>query len=59
MHAQVVPPPPPPNVGVNNGHGQGGNQGAPSAPVGEGYELLLLFGALYTGRKILRFKPTL
>jgi hypothetical protein len=50
------PPPPPPNGGPNSGHGAGGNQGAPGAPVGGGIEILIALGALYAGKKIIHFK---
>jgi len=45
------PPPPPPESGSNNGHGLGGNQGAPGAPVGSGFELLLILGVAYAVRR--------
>lgn len=50
---QVPPPPPPPNGGPGTGHGLGGNQGAPGAPIGGGIGILLVLGALYSGRKFL------
>lgn len=49
---QTPPPPPPPNGGMNSGHGLGGNQGAQSAPIGGGLEILLLLGAFYAGKKV-------
>ena len=54
-YAQVPPPPPPPNSGNTNGHGLGGNQGAPGAPVGGGLEILLVLGAFYGGKKAIAF----
>jgi hypothetical protein len=48
-----VPPPPPPNGGPNYGHGQGGNQGAPAAPIGGGFVILLVLGTFYTGKKLI------
>jgi hypothetical protein len=52
------PPPPPPNGGPNNGHGAGGNQGAPGAPVGGGLEILIALGALYAGKKVIQLKSS-
>lgn len=48
---QTPPPPPPPQSGTNNGHGLGGNQGVPGAPVGSGLEVLLLLGAAYAAKR--------
>lgn len=58
MHSfgQVPPPPPPPNGGPGTGHGLGGNQGAPGAPIGGGLELLLILGAFYAGKKVIKTK---
>jgi hypothetical protein len=53
VFGQVPPPPPPPNSGTNNGHNLGGNQGAPGAPIGGGLGILLVLGAIYTGKKVL------
>jgi len=39
--------------GPNDGHGLGGNQEAPGAPIGGGSVILLLLGAFYTGKKLL------
>jgi hypothetical protein len=50
--SQQPPPPPPPNGGPNSGHGLGGNQGAPAAPIGSGLEILIILGAFYSGKKI-------
>jgi hypothetical protein len=50
------PPPPPPNGGPNAGHGAGGNQGIPSAPLGGGTELLIVLGAIYAGKQILNVR---
>jgi hypothetical protein len=50
------PPPPPPSGGSNNGHNQGGNQGTPGAPIGGGFEILLVLGALYSGKKMIALK---
>lgn len=50
---QVPPPPPPPNGGPGSGHGLGGNQGAPGAPIGGGIGILLVLGAIYSSRKLL------
>jgi len=55
-HGQVPPPPPPPNGGTNNGHGVGGNQGTPGAPIGGGLEILLVMGAFYSGKKLFEFR---
>ena len=48
------PPPPPPG----GGHGLGGNQGGAQqgAPIGGGFEIFLLLGAAYAGRKAYRVK---
>jgi hypothetical protein len=48
---QVPPPPPPPNGGPNNGHGMGGNQGAPGAPIGGGLEIFIILGVIYVGKQ--------
>ncbi len=53
---QVPPPPPPPNSGSNNGHGLGGNQGEPSAPIGGGLEIMILLGGVYLMRKKYKHK---
>jgi hypothetical protein len=46
------PPPPPPNSGLNSGHGLGGNQGAPGAPIGSGLEVIIILGILYAGKRL-------
>jgi hypothetical protein len=51
INAQTPPPPPPPNTGTNAGHGLGGNQGAPGAPIGGGLEIILVLGLAYAGHK--------
>lgn len=51
LSGQTPPPPPPPNGGTTNGHGLGGNQGAQSAPAGNGIGIILLFAVLYAGMK--------
>ncbi len=53
---QIPPPPPPPNGGLGTGHGLGGNQGTPGAPIGGGFELLIALGAFYAGKKMLKTK---
>lgn len=53
VYGQVPPPPPPPNSGLGSGHGLGGNQGTPGAPIGGGLEILLALGAIYSAKKIL------
>lgn len=43
------PPPPPPPGG---GHGEGGNQPAGGAPIGDGVYLLIGLAGLYGGKKV-------
>lgn len=56
-YGQVPPPPPPPNSGQGTGHGLGGNQGTPGAPIGGGMEILLVLGAIYSGKQLIKFRP--
>jgi hypothetical protein len=51
-YGQVPPPPPPPNSGQGTGHGLGGNQGTPGAPIGGGLEIFLILGAIYYGKHV-------
>ena len=53
-----VPPPPPPNGGPNNGHGLGGNQGPANAPIGNGFEILIVLGIAFAGKKYLTFSKS-
>jgi len=50
------PPPPPPPGG---GHGQGGNQPAGGAPIGEGMFLLIGLAGLYGGKKVYDMRKAL
>jgi hypothetical protein len=58
-YTQTPPPPPPPQTGGNNGHGLGGNQGAPGAPIGGGLEMLILMGVVYAGKRYIFTKDKL
>lgn len=46
------PPPPPGGSSTSGGHGTGGNQGPTGAPVGGGFEILLVLGMAYAGKKV-------
>ena len=50
IYAQVPPPPP------GGGHGGTGNQEGGGAPIGSGIDIMIILGALWAGKKVIKLQ---